>query len=181
MALPGTGTFVYTFIGSSAAITVGQVYPVGTYEVQVTYTPTGSTNQYTLGTSLQITQATPTLAWPTPAAIYTSTPLSATQLDAAATGVTAAALPGNLRLQPCRGHDPHRRPARLSMTFTPTDTHRLHDRDHLRLPSRSTRHGSTVTVQDSANPITFGQSETFNAPVTGRTTSPSTEAPPPFP
>ena len=43
------------------------------------------------------------LTWPTPAPIFTSTALSATQLDATAAGVTGAALPGAFVYSPAAG------------------------------------------------------------------------------
>ena len=164
---PGIGTFVYTFVTTGATINVGQIYPVGTYQVQVAFTPAETTLTYTLQTTLQITQATPVLTWPTPAAIYTSTPLSSTQLDATAAGVTGAALPGTFVYSPVAGTTLTAGQQVLNTTFTPTDT-----TDYTTATARVTIQvnavtAATVTIQESANPITFGQSETFTATVTG--------------
>lgn len=118
---PGTGTFAYTFTATGATINVGQVYPAATYGVQVAFTPTGSTTPFTLGTQLQITQATPTLTWLAPAAIYTTMPLSAAQLNATAIGTNGASLPGSFVYTPAAGTMLTAGPHVLSTTFTPTD------------------------------------------------------------
>jgi predicted outer membrane repeat protein len=169
---PGTGTFVYTFVPSGATINVGQTYPVNSYSVQVAYTPTGSTTTYTDQTTLQITQAAPVLSWGTPAPIYTSTALSATQLDATAKGVTGAALPGTFTYTPVAGTKLTAGPHTLSTTFTPTDA-----ADYTTTTAQvniqvNALAASTAVIQTSASPITFGQSETFTAVVTGNDGNP---------
>ena len=164
---PATGTFVYTFIATGATVNVGQIYPVGVYPAQVVFTPTGSTTQYTAGTSLQISQATPVLTWPTPSPIYTSTPLSATQLDATATGVTGAALAGTFVYTPAAGTTLTAGSHVLSATFTPTDATAYASTNVQVTIQVHAVTAATVTIQDSANPITFGQVETFTATVTG--------------
>jgi hypothetical protein len=118
---PATGTFVYTFVGSGAPIVVGQIYPAATYPVQVALTPTGSTTAYSLPATLLINQATPVLSWATPAAIFTSTTLSATQLDATAVGIAGAALPGTFVYKPAAGVTLAAGSQVLTTTFTPTD------------------------------------------------------------
>jgi predicted outer membrane repeat protein len=164
---PATGTFVYTFVTPAAPINVGQIYPVGTYPVQVTFTPAGSTIPYTLTTTLQVNKATPVLTWPTPAAIYTSTPLSGTQLNATATGVTGAALPGTFVYNPVAGATLTAGPQVLNTTFTPSDT-----TNYTTAIARVTIQvnavtAATVALQVSTNPITFGQTETLTATVVG--------------
>ena len=120
---PATGTFIYTFTNGGAPINVGQVYPVGTYGVQVAYTPTGSTGSpYLLQTTMQIRPATPLLSWPAPAPIYTSTPLSTAQLDATATGVTGTSLAGSFVYAPAAGTTLTAGTHSLAVTFTPTDS-----------------------------------------------------------
>jgi hypothetical protein len=82
------GTYAYT-------PPTGTVLPVGLNPLSVTFTPT-NTSAYTTVTgtnSILVTQATPILNWPTPAAIAVGTPLSGTQLDATAT-FQGAPLPG---------------------------------------------------------------------------------------
>jgi len=62
------------------------------------------------------TQATPTITWPTPAAITYGTALSATQLDASAN------VPGTFSYSPAAGTVLTAGKQILSVTFTPTDT-----------------------------------------------------------
>jgi hypothetical protein len=164
---PGTGTFVYTFLPSGAPLTAGQIYPVATYKVQVAFTPTGSTTTYTLQTGLQITQATPVVTWPTPAAIYTSTPLSGTQLDATATGVTGSALPGAFVYTPPAGTTLTAGAHTLSTTFTPSDTVDYTTATKQVIIQVNAVTAASVVIQESASSITFGQSETLTAVVTG--------------
>jgi len=164
---PGTGSFIYTFTQTGTTINVGQVYPVAAYGVRVAFTPTGSTTQYTLSTTMQITQATPVLTWAMPAPIFMSTRLSATQLDATATGVTGAALPGAFVYKPTAGTALTAGAQTLTTTFTPTDT-----TDYTTATAQVTIQvkaptPAAVAIQESANPITFGQSETLTAVVTG--------------
>ena len=162
-----TGTFVYTFAGTSTPITVGQIYPAGAYKVQVTFTPTGTTLQYTLETSLQINPATPVVTWPTPAAIYTSTPLGSTQLNATATGVTGAALPGTFVYNPAAGTKLTAGAHTLGTTFTPTDTANYTTATAQVTIQVNAVTAANVVLQKSADPIIFGQTETFTAVVTG--------------
>ena len=76
--------------------------------------------------SFQITQATPTITWPAPAAITYGTKLGSTQLDAAASwtvGGTSGSVPGTFTYTPTAGTmlsagNNHT----LAVTFTPTDT-----------------------------------------------------------
>lgn len=90
---------------------------VGTY----TIVPTGAaaSSNYTLvyvpGT-LSVTPATPTISWPTPAAIPYGTPLSNTQLDA------TVSVPGNFVYTPTARTVLVAGEQTLSVTFTPTDT-----------------------------------------------------------
>jgi 23S rRNA A1618 N6-methylase RlmF len=164
---PATGTFVYTFAGTSTPITVGQIYPAGSYHVQVTFTPTGTTLQYPLMTTLQINPATPVILWPTPAAIYTSTPLGSTQLNATATGVTGAALPGTFVYNPAAGTSLTAGAHTLGTTFTPTDAANYATATAQVTIQVNAVTAAKVVLQKSADPITFGQSETFTAVVTG--------------
>jgi predicted outer membrane repeat protein len=118
---PAAGTFAYTFVSGGATINAGQIYPAGTYPVQVAFTPTGSTTAFTLPTTLLIHQATPVLTWTTPAPIFTSTALSATQLDAAAAGIAGAVLPGTFVYKPAAGTTLPAGSQVLTTSFTPTD------------------------------------------------------------
>ena len=64
----------------------GTVLSAGTQTLEVTFTPTDTTNYTDTTATAQITvsQATPTITWATPAAITYGTALSSTQLDATA-------------------------------------------------------------------------------------------------
>ena len=111
------GTFVY----SPAA---GTVPPVGTDSLTVTFTP-NSPAYSTATASVQLvvdsatttsSPTTPTITWPTPAAITYGTALSSTQLDA------TASVPGTFVYSPAAGSVPAVGTDTLSVTFTPTDT-----------------------------------------------------------
>jgi predicted outer membrane repeat protein len=118
---PATGTFAYTFLAGGAVINAGQIYPAGSYPVQVAFTPTGSATAFTLPATLVIHQATPVLTWATPAPIFTSTALSATQLDATAAGIGGAVLPGTFVYKPAAGATLPAGSQVLTATFTPAD------------------------------------------------------------
>jgi len=105
------GTFAY----SPAA---GTVLPAGNQTLSVIFTPT-DTADYTTATansSLTVSQATPTVSWPVPAAISYGTALSATQLSA------TASVPGTFAYSPAAGTVLPAGNQTLSVTFTPTDT-----------------------------------------------------------
>jgi len=65
---------------------------------------------------------TPTITWPLPSAITYGTPLSATQLDATATGVGGTSLAGTYSYTPATGAVLQAGAQTLSVTFTPNDT-----------------------------------------------------------
>ena len=83
----------------------------------VTFTPTDTTDYTTVTqtTTINVTQATPTVSWATPAAITYGTALGSTQLD-------ATSVPGSFAYTPAGGTmlDAGNNQA-LSVTFTPTD------------------------------------------------------------
>jgi hypothetical protein len=62
------------------------------------------------------------ITWATPAAIGFGTALSATQLNATATGVGGVSLPGTFTYSPATGTVPAGGTQTLTVTFTPTDT-----------------------------------------------------------
>lgn len=108
---PTAGGFIY----SPAA---GTVLGVGTHTLSVTFTPTDTTD-YTTATAtvtLTVSQATPTITWPTPAAITYGTALSATQLNA------TSSVAGSFVYTPAAGTVLGGGTQTLSVTFTPTDT-----------------------------------------------------------
>ena len=104
------GTFAYT-------PALGAVLKAGSQTLSVTFTPTDTTD-YTKATStitLVVNQATPSINWPTPAAINPPTALSATQLDATST------VAGTFAYTPPAGTVLTGGSQTLSATFTPTD------------------------------------------------------------
>ena len=118
------GTYVYS-IPPSPPVTPapGAVLPVGTHPLAVTFTPT-NTAAYTGATgstTITVTQATPVITWPTPAAITVGTPLSNTQLDATAS-FGGNSLPGTFQYTPGSGTVLAAGTYTLSVLFTPTDT-----------------------------------------------------------
>ena len=117
-------------------------------------------------------KATPVLAWATPAAIYTTIPLSATQLNATAAGVNNLALPGTFVYTPAAGATLTAGPHTLVAAFTPTDTTDYNTGTVQVSIQVNTPTASTVSIQESANPITYGQSETLTALVTGSDSQP---------
>jgi hypothetical protein len=95
-ALNGTtvpGAFAYSYVcpSKSGVAMNGTVLPAGACTLSVTFTPTN--HAYTTPSPstnpLTVSQATPSIAWAKPAAITTIIPLSATQLDAAASWTVA--------------------------------------------------------------------------------------------
>ena len=110
------GTFVY-------APVAGTVLTAGSHTLNVTFTPTDSTD-YTTATAsvmLVVSQATPTIVWPTPAPIAAGTALSNTQLDATATS-NGASVAGTFTYAPPSGTVLLAGAHTLTVSFTPTDT-----------------------------------------------------------
>jgi len=110
--LNATASVAGTFSYSPA----GGVLTAGSNLLSVTFTPTDGTDYTTASSTvtLQVNQATPTIAWATPAAITYGTALSGTQLNA------TASVAGTFSYSPAGGvltAGSHL----LSVTFTPTD------------------------------------------------------------
>ncbi len=105
-----SGTFVY----SPAA---GTVLPIGTSTLKASFTPTDATDYTAAAASvaLTVTQATPLIAWATPAPVNYGTKLSAAQLDATAN------VAGTFKYSPASGTEPSAGQQTLNVTFTPTD------------------------------------------------------------
>jgi dihydroorotate dehydrogenase subfamily 1 len=104
------GTFAY-----SPAI--GDVPPVGSYVLSVTFEPTDTEN-YTIAqsdVSVTVTRQTPTITWPEPEPIVCGTALSTAQLNA------AASVQGTFAYTPNIGDLLRVGDHTLSVTFTPTD------------------------------------------------------------
>ena len=107
----------------------GALLPVGTNPLSVKFTPS-NTSAYTSVTgtnSILVTQATPILTWPTPAAIPAGTALGSTQLDATAT-FQGASLPGNFAYTVLPANTPAQGAVlaagtwTLQVVFTPSNT-----------------------------------------------------------
>ncbi|MGC1360944.1 MAG: hypothetical protein WA826_07200, partial [Silvibacterium sp.] len=113
-AVPGA----YAYTNGAAAVTAATVLPAGTYTLQVTFTPTDTTDYSTATatTALTVTQIVPVITWPAPAAIADGTALSSVQLNA------TSSVPGAFVYSPAAGTVLPVGQATLQVTFTPTDT-----------------------------------------------------------
>ena len=113
---PVAGTFAY----NPAA---GAILTAGTQALSLVFSPTDTVDfKVATGTAtITVTKATPTLNWPTPAPIIAGTALSATQLNATATGAGGTALPGSFVYSPAAGTVLPSGIQTLNVTFTPTD------------------------------------------------------------
>jgi hypothetical protein len=110
------GTFVYS--PAAGAIPAG-----GTDKLSVAFTPADTTDYTTGSTSvtIQVTPATPTINWSTPAPIVYGTALSGTQLNATAT-YNSATVAGTFVYTPAKGTVLTAGSQILSVTFTPNNT-----------------------------------------------------------
>ena len=110
------GTFSYNPVS-------GTVLTAGTHALNVTFTPTDTTD-FTVATalaSINVGQATPTITWAAPTPIAFGTALSATQLNATAT-FNGTAVAGTFSYNPASGTILTAGTHSLGVTFTPTDT-----------------------------------------------------------
>jgi hypothetical protein len=110
------GSFTYT----PAA---GTVLPSGSQTLSTTFTPTNTTTYSTATSTVQltvtpvtVTQTTPVIAWPPPAAVPLGTALSAAQLNATAN------VAGTFSYNPAAGTVLGPGTQQLTATFTPSDT-----------------------------------------------------------
>jgi hypothetical protein len=119
-ALSGTQLSATANVGGTFAYTpaAGTVLKAGTQTLSVTFTPTDMTtySAATASVQLAVNQATPTIAWATPAAITAGTAISATQLDA------TASLPGSFMYNPVAGTVLAAGTQLLTTVFSPTDS-----------------------------------------------------------
>ena len=107
---------------ATATFTSSQL-PAGNYAVTAVYVGDAThASETSPVVQFQILQIVPTLAWATPASIVAGTPLSATQLDAVATGITGNTLPGVFTYTPALGAILTTGAQTLKATFTPTDS-----------------------------------------------------------
>jgi len=137
-AIPGA--FVYTpAAGTVLAAGAGQA-------LSVSFTPTDTTdyNNAAGGTTITVNKATPTINWATPSSISYGTALSATQLNATATGISGA-LPGNFIYTPTAGTVLTAGSQNLSVSFTPTDT----------ADYNSATGGTTITVGKASPTVSW--------------------------
>jgi hypothetical protein len=111
---------------SSQCSANGDVITITAASGACTMTATWNGNgNYKLATATQstvLTQATPTVTWNTPAPISYGTALSATQLNATATGVNGGSITGTFKYTPASGKVLAAGSQTLSVTFTPTGT-----------------------------------------------------------
>ena len=111
--------------GNATIVIPAGTLPIGSNNFSVAYTPdTASSSTYNsaTGSASVIIQGYPVVTWPTPAAITYGTVLSGTQLNASATGVTGASLPGVFTYSPLSGTVLTAGSQTLSVSFAPTDT-----------------------------------------------------------
>ncbi|HEX5234143.1 MAG TPA: hypothetical protein VFW25_02305 [Silvibacterium sp.] len=101
----------------------GTVPAVGTDTLTVTFTPSDTANYDTANKSVSLvvnkktdSRSTPSITWPTPAAITYGTPLSSKQLDA------TASVAGTFAYSPAAGSVPPAGDDVLVATFTPTNS-----------------------------------------------------------
>src|SRR5271157_3435326 len=176
---------VFTYDGASHTVTV-TTSPAGLSGVMVTYTQGGATvaaptsaGSYEFTASLAnpnytapnatgtlvINPATPSITWANPAEITYGTPLSATQLDA------AASVPGNFLYTPALGTVLASGGQMLSVYFTPTDS-----ADYTNASATATinvaQHVTNTTLVASTPEGAPGQTITFTATVAGGLPSP---------
>jgi hypothetical protein len=120
-----TSTFVANVPGSfNYSVQPGAILAAGTQTLNVTFTPTDAVdfNAATGMASISVGKATPTVTWGAPAAVVIGTPLSATQLNATASG-TLGNVQGSFVYNPASGAVlPAGTNQALTVTFNPTDT-----------------------------------------------------------
>jgi hypothetical protein len=136
--LDATSPVAGTFANSPAP---GIVLGAGPQTLKATFTPTDMTDYATatVTVTLTVNQATPTIAWGTPAAITSGTALSATQLDA------TASMPGTFIYNPALGAIPPVGNDTLSVIFAPTDN----------VDYAAATASVTLTVNVPPNPLPF--------------------------
>jgi hypothetical protein len=163
--LDARSTVAGTFTYSPAAKTV---LSAGQQTLQVTFTPTNTTDYTTATASVTLTvnEAAPVIAWATPAAITYGTALSGTQLDASST------VAGTFTYSPAAKTVLSAGAQTLSVTFAPTNT-----TDYTTATDSVTltvnKATPTVKLASSASYITSGTSVTFTATLTGSGVKPT--------
>jgi hypothetical protein len=112
--LDATSSAAGYFAYSPAA---GAVLVAGSQTLKATFTPSDTTDYSTASATVTLTvnEATPTITWPTPAAITYGAGLGSAQLDA------ASSVAGSFAYSPVSGTVLGAGPQTLTATFTPTD------------------------------------------------------------
>jgi hypothetical protein len=112
-------TITFSVVSGPATVSSSTLTITGAGTVVVAANQAGNAN-YSAATqvtqSIVVSQATPAIAWTTPAAISYGTALGATQLDASST------VAGTFAYSPAAGAVPGAGSQTLSVTFTPTNT-----------------------------------------------------------
>jgi hypothetical protein len=165
----GTASVTGTFAWTDATPTPSSA---GTSSYSVTFTPTDTNTYTTVSNTVSVTvnKAMPTLAWSNPADITYGTTLSATQLNASATGVSGS-LAGAFAYSPASGATLNAGTAQtLSVTFTPTDT-ADYSTATTSVQINVSEASQTITFTPLASTVTYGVSPimlhaTVNSPLT---------------
>jgi hypothetical protein len=141
----------YTPYHVTSSLAAGQHSITAQYSGDTNYIPTISPVVV-----VSVTQATPTITWPTPAAITYGTALSATQLDATASLAGIFSVTGTFVYSPIPGTVLNAGQQTLSVTLTPTDTT---DYTTATATVALTVNQATpsVTTWPTASSITYGQ------------------------
>jgi hypothetical protein len=154
----------------------GTVLTAGSQTLSVSFAPTDTTD-YTspvLATvQLQVIKANPTLTWTTPAAITYGTALNGTQLNAVATGVTGASLPGVFTYSPLSGVVLTAGSQTLSVSFAPTDTTDYTTPATTTVQLQVNKAASGVSLVSSLNPILLQNPVTYTATVSSTAGKPT--------
>jgi hypothetical protein len=145
----------------------------GAHSVSAAYTSTNGYASTTTSSSSSVTvsRANPTIIWTTPAAITYGTALSGTQLNASATGVTGAGLPGKFTYSPVSGTVLTGGTQTLSVSFAPTDS-TDYTTPTTTVQLQVNKAASAISVSSSANPAFINNTITYTAAV-GFATAPS--------
>lgn len=126
---PLPGTFTYTIADGTPAL--GALLSAGPHTIECVFTPTDTANYSTVTASvlINVKQFTPTIFWNNPANITVGTPLSSTQLNAAAGYLVKVGnywvpvlIPGIYTYNPLAGAKLPIGPHTLHVDFTPSDT-----------------------------------------------------------
>jgi len=137
------GSFAYT-------PSIGEVLPAGVHTLTVDFTPADAEGYTTAEATvlLTVTKATPNILWTAPAPVVYGTPLSAAQLNA------AASVPGRFTYSPAEGEVLAAGIQTLTVTFTPADAAGC-TKAEASVPLTVTRAASTINWPKPAS-IVYG-------------------------